>query len=51
MLDLLECLMPACHEASAVTTPTVVGVTFAAVVAAIALAVTGSSAGMPAKRR
>jgi hypothetical protein len=38
MLDLLDCLMPACHEASAVTTPVVAGVTFAAV---IALAVTG----------
>jgi hypothetical protein len=39
MLDLLDCLMPACHEASAVTTPVVAGVTFAAV---IALAVTGN---------
>ena len=38
MLDLLDCLMPACHEASAVTTPSVAGVTFVAV---IALAVTG----------
>ena len=37
MMDLLDCLMPACHQASAVTTPAVVGVTFVAV---IALAVT-----------
>jgi hypothetical protein len=33
MLDLLDCLMPACHEARTVTTPTVAGVTFAAVIA------------------
>jgi hypothetical protein len=38
MLDLLDCLMPACHEESAVTTPTVADLTFGAV---IALAVTG----------
>jgi hypothetical protein len=35
MLDLLDCLMPACHEGSAVTTPTVAGLTFAAVVVVI----------------
>jgi hypothetical protein len=28
MPDLLDCLMPACHQASAVTTPAVAGVTF-----------------------
>jgi hypothetical protein len=38
MLDLLDCLMPACHEASAVTMATVADVTFVAVTA---LAVTG----------
>jgi len=27
MLDLLDCLIPACHEASAVTTPFVADVT------------------------
>jgi hypothetical protein len=30
MLDLLDCPMPACHEARTVTTPTAAGVTFAA---------------------
>ena len=33
MLDLLDCLMPACHEESAVTTPTVADVAFVAVIA------------------
>jgi len=28
MPDLLDCLMPACHQTSAVTTPAVAGVTF-----------------------
>jgi hypothetical protein len=28
MPDLLDCLMPACHQASAVTTPAVAGMTF-----------------------
>jgi hypothetical protein len=28
MPDLLDCLMPACHQASAITTPAVAGVTF-----------------------
>lgn|ERR1035438_327086 len=37
---LLDCLLPACHQASAVTTPAVAGVTFPAVVAVVALAVT-----------
>jgi len=32
MLDLLDCLMPACHEESAVTTPAVADVTFVAVI-------------------
>jgi len=38
MPGLLHCLMPACHEAGAITTPAVAGVTVAAV---MALAVTG----------
>ena len=37
MLDLLDCLMPACHEESAVTTPTVADVTFGAVIALAAV--------------
>jgi hypothetical protein len=28
MPDLLDCLIPACHQASEVTTPAVAGVTF-----------------------
>jgi hypothetical protein len=40
MPDLLDCLMPACHQAGAITTPAVASVTFPAVIAAVALAVT-----------
>ena len=48
MLDLLDCLMPACHEESAVTTPAVADVTFGAV---IALAVrTPSGSGRAAEK-
>jgi hypothetical protein len=47
MLDLLDCLMPACHEASAVTTATAAGVTFATVVAVAALAVPGHRLACP----
>src|SRR5512146_3313440 len=40
MPDLLDCLMPACHQAGVITTPAVASVTFPAVIAAVALAVT-----------
>src|SRR5689334_18431082 len=39
MPDLLDCLMPACHQAGVITTPAVASVTFPAVIAAVALAV------------
>jgi hypothetical protein len=42
MPDLLDCLRPACHQASAVTTPTVAGVTFLAVVAVAGLVTVGA---------
>jgi hypothetical protein len=40
MPDLLDCLMPACHQVGVITTPAVASVTFPAVIAAVALAVT-----------
>src|SRR5690348_15067200 len=33
MPDLLDCLMPACHQASAITTPALASLTFPAVIA------------------